>query len=78
MFLCEWQMPLNRYERFWVDCFGLEGRVVCNPYRSFCPHREVFLRFINRCHVSRIPCYLSVNPYRNRVAGLETIRGLIA
>jgi hypothetical protein len=34
-----------------------------------------FLRFIDRCHATRAPCYLSVNPYRDRdrVAGLEKL-----
>jgi hypothetical protein len=69
-------MPLlNPYERFWIDWFGLEGREVGDPYRSFCPRPVAFLRFVNRCHASRAPCYLSVNPYRGRdhVAGLEKL-----
>jgi hypothetical protein len=63
------------YERFWVDWFGLEGREVGDPYRSFYPGRATFLRFVDRCHATRAPCYLSVNPYhdRDRVAGLEKL-----
>jgi hypothetical protein len=63
------------YEQFWVDWFGLEGREVGDPYRSFCPRSEAFLRFIDRCHATRAPCYLSANPYRDRdrVAGLEKL-----
>jgi hypothetical protein len=68
-------LPLTPYERFWVDWFGLEGREVGAPYRSFCPGREGFLRFVDRCQATRAPCYLSVNPYRDRdrVAGLEKL-----
>jgi len=69
-------MPLlNPYEQFWIDWFGLEGREVGDPYRSFYPHREAFLRFVDHCHATRAPCYLSVNQYRDReyVAGLEKL-----
>jgi hypothetical protein len=67
--------PLNPYEQFWTDWFGLVGREVGNPYRSFCPGRVAFLQFVDRCYSSRAPCYLSVNPYRarDRVAGLEKL-----
>ena len=69
-------MPLlNPYERFWIDWFGREGRELGNPYRSFCAGSEEFLRFIDSCHATQAPCYLSVNPYQDRdhVAGLEKL-----
>ena len=47
-----------------MDWFGLEGREVGDPYRSFCPSSETFLQFVDRCHATRAPCFLSVNPYR--------------
>jgi hypothetical protein len=67
--------PQTPYEQFWVDWFGLEGREVGDPYRSFCPSSETFLQFVDRCQATRAPCYLSVNSYRDRdrVAGLEKL-----
>jgi hypothetical protein len=69
------QSKLSHVGQFWKAWFGLTGREVGMPFRTYCQDEQAFLAFINSCMNRQNPSYVSVNPYsaRNQLYGLEKL-----
>ena len=69
--------PRSELERFWQEWLGVEGREVLMPKfgRAFLQDSRGFINYIDLSASEGAPCYVSVNPFkeRDKLLGVERI-----